>query len=63
MKAEYKEKYGIGAAMAYHSFAYAIEHNIMNYFGWLEKDNEKSLRYHQSIGYRLTGKVAEDWIL
>ncbi len=63
VKAEYKEKYGIGAAMAYHSFAYAIEHNIMNYFGWLEKDNEKSLRYHQSIGYRLTGKVAEDWIL
>lgn len=59
----YKEKYGIGAAMAYHSFAYAIEHNIRNYFGWLEKDNEKSLRYHQSIGYRLTGKAAEDWIL
>lgn len=63
VKTGYKEKYGIGAAMAYHSFAYAIEHNIRNYFGWLEKDNEKSLRYHQSIGYRLTGKVAEDWIL
>lgn len=63
VKAGYKEKYGIGAAMAYHSFVYAIEHNIRNYFGWLERDNEKSLRYHQSIGYRLTGKVAEDWVL
>lgn len=63
VKREYKEKYGIGAAMAYHSFAYAIAHNVRNYFGWLEKDNEKSLRYHQSIGYRLTGKVAEDWIM
>ena len=63
VETDYKEKYGIGAAMAYHSFAYAIEHNIRNYFGWLEKDNEKSLRYHQSIGYRLTGKAAEDWIL
>lgn len=59
----YKEKYGIGTAMAYHSFAYAIEHNIRNYFGWVEKNNEKSLRYHQSVGYGLTGKLAEDWIL
>lgn len=63
VETEYKEKYGIGAAMEYHSFAYAIEHNIRNYFGWVEKDNEKSLRFHQSAGYRLTGKVAEDWIL
>lgn len=63
VKAGYKEKYGIGAAMAYHSFAYAIDHNIRNYFGWVEKNNEKSLRFHQSVGYRLTGKVAEDWIL
>lgn len=62
VETDYKEKYGIGAAMAYHSFAYAIERNIGNYFGWLERDNEKSLRYHQSIGYRLTGKVAEDWV-
>lgn len=63
VEVEYKEKYGIGAAMVYHAFAYAIEHKIRNYFGWVEKDNEKSLRFHQSAGYRLTGKVAEDWIL
>lgn len=62
VKTQYKEKYGIGAAMAYHSFAYAIEQNIGNYFGWLEKNNEKSLHYHQSIGYRLTGRAAEDWV-
>lgn len=61
--ADYKEKYGIGAAIVYYSFAYAIERNIRNYFGWVEKTNEKSLRFHQSAGYRLTGKVAEDWIL
>ena len=63
VKADYKEKYGIGAAMVYHAFAYAIEHNIRNYYGWVEKNNEKSLRFHQSAGYRLTGKVSEDWIL
>lgn len=63
VRPEYKEKYGIGAAMAYHSYAYAIEHNIKNYFGWVVRDNTKSIRYHQSIGYEVMDKVADEWVL
>lgn len=63
VKPEYKGKYGIGAAMAYHSFAYAIEHNINSYFGWVVRDNLESIRYHQSIGYEIMDKVAKEWIL
>ncbi len=63
VKPEYKSKYGIGAAMAYHSFAYAIEHNINSYFGWVVRDNIESIRYHQSIGYEIMDKMANEWIL
>ena len=60
---EYKVRYGIGTAMAYQSFLYAIEHDISNYYGWVVCDNEKSLKYHQSIGYELTDKYADEWLL
>jgi hypothetical protein len=60
---EYKVRYGIGSAMAYHSFLYAIEHGISNYYGWVARDNEKSLRYHQSIGYEIGDKWADEWLL
>jgi len=63
VKEEYKVKYGIGSAMAYHSFMYAIEHEIPNYYGWVVRDNEKSLKYHESIGYQLTDKYADEWVL
>lgn len=63
VKDEYKVRYGIGTAMAYHSFVYAIEHDIHSYFGWVVKDNDKSIKYHESIGYELTDKVSEEWIL
>lgn len=63
VKEEYKVKYGIGTAMAYHSFMYAIEHEIPNYYGWVVRDNDKSLKYHESIGYTLTEKFADEWLL
>lgn len=63
VKPEYQGKYGIGAAMAYHSFAYAIEHDINQYYGWVVRDNIESIRYHQAIGYEVTDKVANEWIL
>lgn len=63
VKPEYQGKYGIGAAMAYHSFAYAIQNNIKNYFGWVPRDNIESIRYHQSIGYEVMDKVANEWVL
>lgn len=63
VKEEYKAKYGIGAAMAYHSFTYAIEHNIRNYFGWVAHNNVKSLKYHSAIGYTIGDELADEWLL
>lgn len=63
VKEEYKVRYGIGSAMAYHSFLYAIEHGISNYYGWVARDNEKSMKYHQAIGYEIGDKWADEWLL
>lgn len=63
VKEEYKVKYGIGTAMAYHSFLYAIDRNIPNYYGWVVRDNVKSLKYHKAIGYTIGNKFADEWLL
>lgn len=63
VKDEYKIRYGIGSAMAYHSFLYTIEQGILNYYGWVARDNVKSIKYHQAIGYELTDKWADEWLL
>ena len=63
VKEQYKIRYGIGYAMAYHSFMYAIEHDIPNYFGWVACNNEKSLKYHREIGYEITDKYSDEWVL
>lgn len=63
VKEEYKVRYGIGTAMAYHSFLYACERELPTYFGWVVRDNEKSIKYHQSIGYEVTDKYADEWLL
>ncbi len=63
VKDEYKVKYGIGSTMAYHSFLYAIEKNIAYYYGWVARDNGKSVKYHQSIGYEIGDKWADEWLL
>lgn len=63
VKEEYKVKYGIGTAMAYHSFLYAIKKEIPNYYGWVVRDNVKSLKYHRTIGYTISEKLADEWLL
>lgn len=63
VKEEYKVKYGVGTAMAYHSFLYAAEKEIQTYFGWVVRDNIKSIKYHQAIGYELGDKYADEWLL
>ncbi|MCH5270294.1 MAG: hypothetical protein J1E83_06040 [Lachnospiraceae bacterium] len=63
VKDEYKVRYGLGIAMAYHSFLYTIEQGISNYYGWVARDNIKSIKYHQAIGYELTDKWADEWLL
>lgn len=63
VKEEYKVRYGIGTVMAYHSFLYANDLEIQKYFGWVVRDNIKSIKYHQSIGYEITDKYADEWVL
>lgn len=63
VKEEYKVRYGIGTAMAYHSFLYAAGLEIQKYFGWVVRDNTKSIKYHQAIGYEITDKYADEWVL
>lgn len=63
VKDEYKVRYGIGSAMAYHSFLYAIDKGISYYYGWVARDNSKSVKYHQSIGYEICDKWADEWLL
>ncbi|MCH5275689.1 MAG: hypothetical protein J1E65_07600 [Lachnospiraceae bacterium] len=63
VKEEYKVKYGIGTAMAYHSFLYAIDRKISNFYGWIVRDNVQSLKYHEAIGYTIGNKFADEWLL
>lgn len=63
VKEEYKVKYGIGTAMAYQSFLYAIERGIQNNYGWVVRDNVQSLKYHEAIGYTMGNKFADEWLL
>lgn len=62
VREEYKLKYGIGGAMAYHSFKYAQDHNFELYYGWVNIENSNSLSYHKTVGYGTTGKMASSWI-
>lgn len=63
VKEEYKLQYGIGGALAYHSFDYAKQKGVDMYYGWVDIKNENSLKYHESLGYRMTGKMSESWIM
>lgn len=62
VKEGYKDKYGIGAAIAFHSFDYAKVNSIKLYYGWVDGENLNSIQYHKSIGYNMTGKKSEGWL-
>lgn len=63
VKEEFKLQYGIGGALAYHSFDYAKQKGVEMYYGWVEINNENSLKYHKSLGYKQTDKRSESWIM
>ncbi len=62
VRKEYRNNYGIGAAMGFQSLIYAKEKGIDSYFGWIDSCNHNSIKYHEEIGYSLTGKISEEWI-
>ena len=63
VKEEYKLQYGVGAALAYHSFVYARGKGIDLYYGWVDVNNSNSLKYHKSVEYTTTNKMADGWIM
>lgn len=63
IKDEYRVKYGVGRAMAYHAFVYALDNRYDVYYGWVVDTNYDSLKYHSGIGYVITNKRANEWIL
>lgn len=63
VKDEYRLKYGIGRAMGYHSFVYAIDNGYDMYYGWVVDTNHRSLNYHNEIGYSVTDKRADEWAM
>ena len=58
---DYKNNYGFGLVLAYQSLVYANEKN-KSFYGWVVTTNERSIRYHQKLGYRFTGRYVKEWI-
>lgn len=62
VKEEYKMK-GIAPLLAYQRFKWYCDHKIDLVQGWIMVNNDASIRYNKSLGYRSTGKYANEWIL
>ena len=62
VKEEYKIR-GLAPILDYKIFKQLCERKIGLVQGWVELDNDDSLRYHMSLGYRFAGKQANEWIL
>lgn len=61
-----REKYrmhGLAPMIVYHRFSQLYHREIKRMQGWILTDNEPSLRYHKSIGYKFTNEYADEWIL
>ncbi len=63
VKAEYKDKYGLGIVMTGFEMKYACEHNLPRVYGWIANDNVRSWNYHKRLGVLTSGKVADEWVM
>lgn len=54
---------GFAPILAYERAKWLEKKGIESFFGWIRTDNDASLKYHYSIGYRPTGKYVDEWIL
>lgn len=54
--------HGLTSITAYHRYKWLFERGIKVIQGWVLVDNEPSIRYHTSLGYRMTDKFADEWI-
>lgn len=63
VKAEYKDKYGLGIVMTGFEMKYAYKHNLPRVYGWIANDNVRSWNYHKRLGVLTSGKVADEWVM
>lgn len=63
VKDKYRKLYGMGAALICRALCDAFEKGCNNYYGWVVKTNTVSIRFHENIGFYLTGREEDDWIL
>ena len=59
----YKLKYGLGAALMSYVLDDAINGYHQKYVSWCEEQNYNSMKFHKSMGFVATGKVADEWVL
>lgn len=62
IKEEYKMK-GLAPLLTYHRSKWLCENKVNLAQGWILTNNDASIRYHKSLGYQLTGKYANEWVL
>lgn len=62
VKKEYKIR-GLAPILNYQIFKQLCEKQIKIIKGWVETDNNESIKYHLSLGYHFSNKHAEEWIL
>lgn len=53
---------GLAPIMSYFRVKWLTENNIKHIQSWVLIDNEASLRYHTSLGYKVTNRHADEWI-
>ncbi len=63
VKEEYKMKYGLGAVLMCFVLDNAINDCHQKYVSWCEQQNLESMKFHKSMGFLNTGKIADEWIL
>lgn len=62
VKEEYKMR-GVAPMLTYQRYKWFWENKVDSAQGWILVDNNASIKYHTSLGYRSTGKYANEWIL
>lgn len=62
VKEEYK-LIGIAPMLTYQRFKWFCENKVDLVQGWILTDNDASIRYHNGLGYQMTGKYVNDWLL
>lgn len=53
---------GLPPILGYHRMKWLNENNVKRIQAWALIDNENSIRYHTSLGYKVTNRHADEWV-